>query len=130
MDEYQHLAALGNRWIDIAKRDASPATGLDEHWDKIRADAFREVQKPWGGATIDAHTGVPVKHNADVYARASVTTCTPSRCPRRPAMSSARDGSGPRAVPPGAEPQPHLGVFHDDENTGSTWTWRSAARAG
>ncbi len=120
MDEYQHLAALGNRWIDTAKRDASPATGLDEHWDKIKSDAYAEARKPWGGATIDAHTGVPVKHNADVYALsvkpAHMHTISVPETATQDEFNAAMDQARELFRPALERKAFHLGVFHDDEN--------------
>ena len=59
-EEFQRIAGQGlRRLAAISKTGSGPTTGLDRNWDVIKAKTFVEVQQPWGGATIDAHTGSP-----------------------------------------------------------------------
>lgn len=119
MAEYQHLAALGNSWIDRAKRDHAPITGLDDHWPQVKASAYAEARKSWGGATIDAHTGEPLLSDADKYALsvkpAGMHTLgipeTASAAEFSAAMDQARELFRPALERKGF----YLGVFHDDE---------------
>jgi hypothetical protein len=119
-EEFQRLAHLGNQWIDRAKRDASPTTGLDRNWPQIRERAFKEAQKPWGGATINSHTGEFLPDGADLYAlsvkpRGMVTISVPETSSQQEfeqAMDQARQMFGPALQ----RAHFHLGVFHDDEH--------------
>jgi hypothetical protein len=120
MDEYQHLAALGNAWIDRAKRDHAPITGLDLQWDRVKSDSWREAQKPWGGATIDAHTGVALQSDADRYAlsvkpRGMEQVRVPETASQAE-FSAAMDQAKERFRPVLERKSFYLGVFHDDEN--------------
>ena len=118
-EEFQHLAALGNSWIDRAKRDSQPITGLDRNWDVIKDHAYGEAQKPWGGATIDAHSGIALASDADKYAlsvkpKGMDTVSVPETASREEfgaAMDRARELFRPALERRGF----HLGVFHDDE---------------
>jgi hypothetical protein len=118
--EFQHLASLGNSWVDKAKRDSSPIHGLDSRWEQIKAGSYREVQKSWGGATINAHTGIPLASDADKYAisvkpRGMDTVSVPetaSAAEFSAAMDRAREMFRPALERKGY----HLGVFHDDEH--------------
>jgi hypothetical protein len=120
-EEFQHLAGLGNSWVDKAKRDASPTTGLDDHWSSIRSRAYAEVQKSWGGATIDSHSGAFLPDGADLYAisvkpRGMDTVSVPetaSETDFNAAMDRAKELFRPALERKGY----HLGVFHDDEHS-------------
>jgi hypothetical protein len=118
-EEFQALARKGNSWLDKAKRDASPITALDGDWDSIKHRAWGEVQKPWGGATIDAHTGEFMPDGADRYAltvkpRGMVPVHLPetiSEADFKAAMDQAKE-----MFRPVLERQHfQLGVFHDDD---------------
>ena len=118
-EEFQALARKGNSWLDKAKRDAAPITALDGNWDTIKHRAWGEVQKPWGGATIDAHTGEFMPDGADRYAltvkpRGMVPVHLPetiSEADFKAAMDRAKE-----MFRPVLERQHfQLGVFHDDD---------------
>jgi hypothetical protein len=66
--EFQRLASVGQSKLDAMSANASPISGLDKHWDRVKADSYAEATKPWGGATIDAHTGKALPQGADRYA--------------------------------------------------------------
>lgn len=119
-EEFQRLARLGNQWIDRAKRDASPTTGLDRNWGQVKERAFKEAQQPWGGATINTHTGDFLPGGADLYAlsvkpRGMTTISVPETASQHEfeqAMDQARQLFGPVLQ----RAHFHLGVFHDDDH--------------
>jgi hypothetical protein len=116
--EYRRLAADGAAQLAALEGRASPPEGLDRHLDALSAFAFDEARGPWGGTTIDAHTGEPWP-GAGGFA---VTVKEPGQrsvtIPEeanpewfRQAMDEARrrfDAQLHRA-------QHYLGVFHDDD---------------
>ena len=117
--EFQHLAALGNAWIDRSKRDASPITGMDQHWAEIKHRAFTEAQQSWGGATIDSHSGEFLAHNADKYAisvkpRGMHTISVPEHATEAE-FNAAMDRALAEFRPALERETFHLGVFHDDD---------------
>lgn len=115
--EFQHLAALGNRMIDQMKRDSSPPTGLTDHWEDVKDQAWQAVQQPWGGVTVDTHSGDLVADGADRYAMSVKpgslkSVSVPVDATREQfdaAMDQALDKFGPVLARQGY----HLGVFHD-----------------
>lgn len=118
--EFQRLARLGNQWIDRAKRDATPTTGLDQHWDRIKHDAYREAQLPWGGATINPHTGQQIRPDADLYALSvkprGMTTVSVPETASEAEFGAAMDQAKELFRPALERAHFHLGVFHDDDN--------------
>lgn len=117
--EFQSIAAEGQRRLDALRKNSSPPAGLDQHWDKIKADSFAEAQKPWGGATIDAHTGKPIASDAKAFALTVKpptldSVSVPEHATREEfdkAMDEARQRFDGQLQSEGA----HLGVFHDDD---------------
>lgn len=119
-EEFQHLAAIGNRLLDQRRRDKSPLTGLDRNWAEIKAKTYLAVQDSWGGATIDAHTGQPLATDADQYALsvkpASMHTVSVPETASEAEFSAAMDQALATFRPVLQRRDYHLGVFHDDEN--------------
>lgn len=119
-EEFQKLASEGQAKLDKMVAESSPTTGLKAHWETIKAESYAEAQKPWGGTTIDSHTGKPVAPNANVYAitvkdKGKETVSVPENASKAEfdkAMDHARDVFGSILE----RQQHHLGVFHDDEN--------------
>lgn len=118
-DEYQHIAAKGNQMIDKMKRDSSPIHGMDEYWPEIKGDMYAEVRKPWGGGTIDGHTGSALPQGADKYALSvkpkgmhSISIPEHASYPDfSRAMDEAKDMFRPALERRGF----YLGIFHDDD---------------
>ena len=119
-EEFQHLASLGNQWIDQAKDHRAPIIGLEgPEWDAVKARSYGEVTKSWGGATIDTDTGKPLAHDADVYAisvkpRGMYTVSVPESATAEEfgrAMDRAKELFRPALERRGF----YLGVFHDDD---------------
>lgn len=100
------------------KANASPIKGLDDNWASIKASAYGEVKKSWGGATIDSHTGKALPDGADQYAltvkgKGHETVSVPENATRAQfdaAMDKAKETFRPILEREGH----HLGVFHDD----------------
>lgn len=119
-DEFQEFARRGQEQLDAFTDNASPTTGLDDNWDRIKADSYAEVTKPWGGATIDAHTGDALPQGANVWAitvkaKGGATVSVPETATEaefNEAMDQARQVFGDTLQ----RQQHYLGVFHDDDN--------------
>lgn len=118
-EEYQALAEEGRKHLQSMQVESSPTKGLDKYWDIIKEHAHNQIQKDWGGATYDAHTGVPVHHQADKYALTArkpgqESVSMPHPVPKEEfhaAMDHAKKKFG-RTL----QYKNHcLGVFHDNE---------------
>lgn len=66
--EFQRLAKIGQAQLDQFEANRSPIAALNRNFDAIMRETYAEVQKPWGGATIDSHTGVALPQGANAYA--------------------------------------------------------------
>jgi hypothetical protein len=119
--EYQHLAGEGHAYIQHLADQAKPTKGLDRHWDEIKSSAYQATREPWGGVTVNAHTGRAVSSRANVYA---ITARHPGQdqisipghaneAEFGAAMDRARE-----AYPQLAHKGHHLGVFRDDDEGG------------
>lgn len=116
-EEFQRLAAKGERQYTKRANGGVEPRGLDEHFEHVVEHAHKAVQEPWGGATYNARTGRPLASDADAYA---LTARTPGmrsvevpvgshRDHFNEAMKKAREEYDPVLKMKGA----HLGVFHD-----------------
>lgn len=122
-EEFQQHAKRGAAKIAALDAKMSPPKALvGNQWDMIQSRAWHETRKPWGGITVDAHTGEHVSPTADAYA---LTTRPPgvksvhvspsaSREDFEKAMKTARKRFAKVLSRPGS----HLGVFRD-EDTGT-----------
>lgn len=123
-EQFAKHAEAGRAKLDRLKGTGFAANGLKngKAWDKVLADAFTATREPWGGVTVDAHTGEHVAADADKYALTM----------RDPGMESvhvdpkAGQGDFNKAMGVARErykailrrPGSHLGVFRD-EDTGN-----------
>lgn len=118
-EEFQKIAADGERRMNARRMHRQTVDGLDNNWPMIKADAARKLRQPWGGATYDPATGHPVPDGADLYA---LTIRTPGKKSVEidekasdgeigKAMDEARSRFADELTVKGA----HLGVFHDDD---------------
>jgi len=119
-EEFQQLARKGNSWIDKAKRDSAPITGLDRHWPEVKARSYAEARKPWGGETINTDTGQPLPQGADLYAlsvkpRGMDTVSVPETASEAE-FGEAMDRALAMFRPALERKSFYLGVFHDDDN--------------
>jgi len=118
--EWFDTATRGRDMIGAMLDNSSPPTGLTENWDALEQQAWQEVQQSWGGMTIDAHTGIPLAGDENLYAVTAKLpfgyqtveipeTATEAQFKR--AMDRALKDFGPLLAAKGY----HLGIFHDDE---------------
>jgi hypothetical protein len=119
-EEYDALSAEGKRTLDKMRQDRAPITGLDDNWASVKANAYREVQKSWGGATINSHTGVPLSSTANRFALsvkpAGLKTISVPETATRQQFDAAMDNAKQQFRPQLEVQRAHLGVFHDDDN--------------
>lgn len=122
--EFQRLANIGKTQLEGFARNAKRIDLSEEQWSKIKHDAYAEVVKSWGGATIDMHTGKQLPQGVDAYAvtvkslkgktiQNSVSVHeNATEAEFHAAMEVARKRFGYTL----ARENHYLGVFHDDEN--------------
>lgn len=121
IDEFTRVATKGKQIMDAHRAAARHPVGLhdDDSWNKIKEHTYNEIHKPWGGSTINAHTGEPLASDADAYA----VTVKPPRTdsvmvherPSRQEWSDAMDTARSRFHDTLRNRDHHLGVFHDDD---------------
>lgn len=118
--EFARLADRGRALLDGFEQ--SPPVGLDRRWDTIVSDSYAEVQRPWGGVTIEAHTGEPVQPvtDPDLYALTVKTAGQDSvTIPDRASpdqFAAAMREARTRFDPQLQRASHYLGVFHDDSH--------------
>jgi hypothetical protein len=119
VEEFHSLAQEGRDMLAQMRAESSPVTGLVSNWASLKDQAWSEVQKSWGGVTIDAHSGEVLPQGADKFA-----------------LTVKPPGIGSISVPEGATEKQfaramdraltqfrtlleasssYLGVFHDDD---------------
>lgn len=117
-EEFQKLAEQGRKQLDEFAKNSSPISGLDNNWDELKASTFEEVQQPWGGATIDAHTGKPLPQGANKWAITvkdeGFDTVEVPENPTREQWDAAMDEAKEKFRPLLERQDHYLGVFHDD----------------
>ena len=118
--EFQRLATRGQAQLDVLSAKATGTAGLDRNWPKVKEQAFAEVQKSWGGATIDARTGKPLPQGANAFAitvkPVKMQTVSVSANATQAQFDAAMDRARKRYGPILDRKDHYLGVFHDDEN--------------
>ena len=117
--EFHRVASRGAAtYAGMSKRSAPiEGTPFHDNFDKVVNRAHRAAQEPWGGVTVDAHTGRSVPKNADKYALTvrppgMDTISVPAGAGKDDfthAMHKAKEQYGPILAREGH----HLGVFHD-----------------
>ena len=118
--EFQHLAATGLNQLAVMSTRRAPLTGLDRNWQKIKDDSWAEVTQPWGGATIDAHTGKALPQGADRYALTvkphGLDKVSVPEHATRAEFDQAMEKARMRFRKELEKGQRHLGIFHDDDH--------------
>lgn len=123
LEDFHSLARVGRIQLHGFQSNRSPTTGLNERWNKVKDEAWDEVGKPWGGATIDAHTGHALPQGANKFAitvkggsEAGLQTVSIHEGASRAEFDRAMDRAK-RTFSNVLERESHyLGVFHDDEH--------------
>ena len=118
-EEFQRLANEGQDKLDAMIAKSSPAKGLDDNWDQIKADGYAEVTQSWGGATINAHTGQALPQGVEAYAltikHGGIETVSVPESATRAEFDAAMDVAKETFRPLLEREGSHLGVFHDDD---------------
>ncbi len=117
--EFNRLAREGHATLAKMEANSSPTKGLDDpkSWQHVKDEAWKASREPWGGSTIDAHTGKALKGNEDLYAltirpgstKSIHLSPTASRAQFDAAMETAKTRWADTLKSEGG----HLGVFHD-----------------
>ena len=120
-EQFQKHAQRGAAKVARLKGAATEPKALTDSksWDNIVSMAYKASREPWGGETIDAHTGKTVAADANAYALTvrdpgmSTVSVKPgaSEAEFRKAMEEARSKYKDILSRPGS----HLGVFHDQD---------------
>lgn len=117
-DEFNKLAAAGERRLAVFSANASDPIGLDKRWNSIKDEAWDGVQKEWGGVTIDAHTGLNVTGEPNKYALTvrppGIHSVTVPMGADRATFNAAMEDARTRFHPQLRNENYHLGVFRDD----------------
>lgn len=119
--EFQGLAREGLNRLGVLNAQRQPITAMDgTGWTRIKAGAWAEVSRPWGGATIDPKTGAALPQGADRYAlsvkRQGMSTVSVAETASQAEFSAAMDRAREQFRSELEKGQRYLGVFHDDEN--------------
>lgn len=117
-EEFQRLARIGQAKLDKMAENASPIKGLDDNWDQVKRDGYVEVQKSWGGATIDAHTGQALPQGANRYAMTVKDSGDSVSVPQNASeaeFNRAMDQAKERYREILERENHYLGIFHDDD---------------
>lgn len=117
--QFQGIAGAGARQLGRMQKRATGTGGLDRNWERVKDNAFSEVQKPWGGATVNARSGRTLRQGSNRYAvtvkpPGTNTVSVPENVSREQfhtAMDSARQSFHPTLNMRGG----HLGVFRDND---------------
>lgn len=119
-EEFQQLAAEGKQQMDEIRGQSKNPNGLTNHWDRITEAAWNEVQKPWGGATFDAHSGRQLPQGINAFALSTkpddVKTVSVPEYVSRAGFLAAMDQAKEQFREELSHKYSHLGVFHDDDN--------------
>lgn len=119
-EEFYQLASQGKDMLAQMRDSKSAITGLTAKWQQIQAEAWKEVQKPWGGMTVDAHTGRALPDGADRYALSvkppGIDTISVPEGAGEAAFMAAMDEALVRFRVLLEHKGAYLGIFHDDDN--------------
>lgn len=118
--EFHEIAARGRDQLQKMESDTSPVTGLASNFGSLTESAWQEVQKPWGGMTIDAHSGEPLASDADKYALTvkppGVATISIPEGASEDQFAAAMNEALVKFRPILEQSGHYLGIFHDDDH--------------
>lgn len=116
--EFQSYARRGAAKVAQLKAGATPPCALEgKSWESIKHDAYTKSRDPWGGVTVDSHTGKDVPDGLDAYALTVRDPGMPSVHVSPKAseedFGKAMETAKARYAHILSRPNHHLGVFHD-----------------
>ena len=118
-DEFQRYAAEGRDRLRAIQSAPWSTRGLDDGWAGIKARAYAEVRKPWGGATVDPRTGKDLPQGADKYAMSikptGMDTTSIGEHASAEEFGEAMDVAKAKYGNQLAKGGSYLGIFHDDD---------------
>lgn len=118
-DEFQRIAGEGEQIHRRLASKTSEPTGLERNWEGIVSHAYEATRQPWGGVTVNSHTGKDINPRAN---RLAVTAKDPGMDSVHVHPSAGPDEFGHAMKQ--AKEQFHdvlsrahhaLGVFHDQD---------------
>lgn len=119
-EEFQRLALEGRDRLHMIQSADWSTRGLDANWYAIKRAVYAEVQKPWGGATIDPRTGRELPQGADLYALSTkpdgMDTTSVAEHAAWAEFSEAMDIARCKYARELSRGGTYLGIFHDDDN--------------
>ena len=118
-EEFQAAAAAGRDRLRAIQTAPWSTRGLDAGWAGIKARAYAEVRKSWGGATVDPRTGKDLPQGADKYAMSvkpsGLDTTSISEHATAAEFGEAMDVAKAKYGNQLAKGGSYLGIFHDDD---------------
>lgn len=117
--EFHQLAAEGKQRLHAIQHASWSTDGLHASWPQVKEQTWAEVQKSWGGATVDPRTGKALPQGADKFAMSIKptgldTTSIPETASREQ-FSQAMDAALAKYGKQLAKGGSYLGIFHDDD---------------
>jgi hypothetical protein len=116
--EFHTIAADGRHLLNNFEAQRTPATALIDNLANIKESAYQAVQQPWGGMTIDTHTGQAIDPHADKFALSvkppGATSMSVPDSASEADFSKAVDAAVKRFAALLEQGNYHLGIFHDD----------------
>lgn len=118
--EFNDVASRGRDLLNGLEANTSPITGMVGNWASLQDSAWQQVQQPWGGMTIDAHTGEPLPADADKYALSvkppGVSSMSVPEDASQEQFQAAMNEALVKYRSILEQGSHYLGIFHDDEN--------------
>jgi hypothetical protein len=118
-EEFHRYAAEGRDRLHAIQASDWSTKGLDSDWAGIKARTYAEVQKSWGGATVDPRTGDPLPDGVDKFAMSvkptGLDTTSVSEHASEAEFSQAMDIARSKYGKQLAKGGSYLGIFHDDD---------------
>jgi hypothetical protein len=119
-DEFHAVASQGRDLLNGMAGNTQPMSGLMTKLDTIKAATWAQVQKPWGGATINPWTGEMLPDGVDKYALSvkapGVKSISIPEDTSQQTFERILDEAIVKFRPQLEQSNHYLGVFHDDEN--------------
>jgi len=116
--EFQAHASRGEAKYAALDKHRTGAMAMEgARFKRITDDAYAASREPWGGVTVDSHTGEHVDPKADAYAlsirKPGVDSVSVSPTASREEFDNAMDEARQRFAHELEFAGAHLGVFHD-----------------